>query len=90
MYIVHMKRVTASEARKHWFRLLDEVADGEVVVIERNGRRIHLRREPEEGRDIPDYADLVRAGADASDAERWGWEWSEESGDLVPVQTDPA
>jgi hypothetical protein len=26
-----MKRVTASEARRLWFRLLDEVLDGEVL-----------------------------------------------------------
>ena len=35
-----MKRVTASDARKNWFRLLDEAAAGEVVVIERAGTRI--------------------------------------------------
>jgi hypothetical protein len=37
LYIVRMKRVTASEARRNWFRLLDEVAAGAVVVIERGG-----------------------------------------------------
>ncbi len=57
LYIVHMKRVTASEARKSWFRLLDDVAAGEVVVIERKGRRIVLRGEsplPADS-DLPDY-----------------------------------
>ena len=30
-----MKRLTASEVRKNWFRVLDEVAAGEGVVLER-------------------------------------------------------
>ena len=40
-----MKKVTASEARKRWFRLLDDAASGEVIVVERKGRRLVLRRE---------------------------------------------
>ena len=40
-----MKQVTATEARKQWFRLLDEVVSGEVVILERKGRRVILRRE---------------------------------------------
>jgi len=43
-----MKKVTASEARRQWFRLLDEAAQGEVIVLQRRGRRLVLRRE--EGR----------------------------------------
>jgi antitoxin (DNA-binding transcriptional repressor) of toxin-antitoxin stability system len=72
-----MKRVTASEARKNWFRLLDEVAAGEVVVIERNGRRVVLRREPAARKaspDLPDYSQLLRA-PNADEADRWSWEW---------------
>ena len=45
LYIVHMKNVTASEARKNWFRLLDEALDGEVIAVQRKGRRLVLRRE---------------------------------------------
>jgi antitoxin (DNA-binding transcriptional repressor) of toxin-antitoxin stability system len=30
-----MKQVTASEARKNWFRLLDEALDGEVIAVQR-------------------------------------------------------
>jgi hypothetical protein len=44
LYIVRMKKVTASEARRQWFRLLDEAAQGEVIVVQRNGRRLVLRR----------------------------------------------
>jgi antitoxin (DNA-binding transcriptional repressor) of toxin-antitoxin stability system len=80
-----MKRVTASEARKHWFRLLDEVAAGETVVIERKGRRIVIRREaarPGASR-RPDYAALLQV-RDPDQAEEWGWEWEGPEGGLKP------
>ncbi|MFH1763089.1 MAG: hypothetical protein ABIF09_02750 [Gemmatimonadota bacterium] len=80
-----MKCVTASEARKNWFRLLDEVAQGAVVCIERGGRRIVLRREPDasDASTLPDYAALLRVpGVD--EADQWGWSWSEKDGDLEP------
>ncbi|MGH7475487.1 MAG: type II toxin-antitoxin system Phd/YefM family antitoxin [Longimicrobiales bacterium] len=68
-----MKRVTASEARRHWFRLLDEVAAGAVVLIERHGRRLVLRREPRgEGEEAPDYGRLIQV-AEPERADRWGW-----------------
>ena len=80
-----MKRVTATEARKNWFRLLDDVLEGEVIVIERNGNRIVIRREsepPVEGAySTSDYSHLLRV-AKADEADRWGWSWSE--GDLEP------
>ena len=84
-----MKRVTASEARRNWFRLLDEAAAGEVVVIERGGRRILLQRDPREGAadEAPDYGDLIRA-PDAAHADRWTWEWSESEPDLRPTDAD--
>ena len=72
-----MKRMTASEARRSWFRLLDEVAAGEVVVIARKGRRILIKREAENRslrEDHPDYAGLVRA-TDIENAADWGWDW---------------
>jgi hypothetical protein len=76
MYNVRMKRVTASEARRNWFRLLDEVIAGETVVVERKGWRVVLRREKQssEGK-IPDYSGLLRSG-DLELADRWGWRWS--------------
>ena len=77
MYTVHMKRITATEARRHWFRLLDEVAAGEVVVIERKGRRIVLRRENRSrsaSKAVPDYGKLLRV-PDAASADSWSWEW---------------
>ena len=65
MYTVRMKKITATEARKDWFRLLDEVAAGEVAIIERNGRRLRLAREEESSAspDVPDYSALIRAQA---------------------------
>jgi antitoxin (DNA-binding transcriptional repressor) of toxin-antitoxin stability system len=85
-----MKRVTASEARRNWFRILDEVAAGEVIVIERNGRTIKLSRESAAGRvrEVPDYTGLIRAPKAAEHAERWGWDWSEEEGEVRPVEHD--
>lgn len=82
-----MKRITASEARRNWFQVLDRIAAGEVMVIERNGRRIVLRREEEQesGAQVPDYMALIRPVADANRADEWSWEWTEE-GELRPRQ----
>jgi antitoxin (DNA-binding transcriptional repressor) of toxin-antitoxin stability system len=86
LYIVHMKRVTASEARKNWFRLLDEVASGEVVVIERRGRRVVLHREEKaEGRQAKmakDYGKLLQVPEEEG-ADAWSWDWSGAEGDLI-------
>lgn len=83
MYIVHMKRVTASEARKNWFRLLDEVAQGAVVCIERGGRRIVLRREDaaEDVAEVPDYSAFLRVPG-VNEADQWRWAWSDADGSL--------
>lgn len=78
-----MKRVTASEARRNWFRLLDEVAAGATVVIERGGRRILLQRAPDPVGRIPDYSGILRA-PEAGTADAWGWRWEGEGGELVP------
>jgi hypothetical protein len=84
--MVHMKRVIASEARKNWFRLLDEVAQGAVVCVERGGRRIVMRWEEPEASDaaaLPDYDALLQVSK-VDEADRWGWLWSEETGALEP------
>jgi len=85
-----MKRVTASEARKNWFRILDEVAQGAVVCIDRGGRRIVLRREPDApgASPPPEYADLLRVPR-VEEADRWGWYWSEEDGAAEPEVVEP-
>jgi hypothetical protein len=79
-----MKRVTASEARRRWFSLLDEVASGEVVTILRKGQRIILRRDESDaapGQRPPDYRDVLKV-REAERADSWGWGWSGET--LVP------
>ena len=81
-----MKRVTASEARRNWFRLLDEVAAGEIVYVERGGRRILIQRDsaaPPDA-DIPDYGRVLRV-PDAGEADRWGWTWQGPDRDLEAI-----
>ncbi len=92
LYIVHMKKVTASEARKHWFRLLDDAAQGEVIVLERKGRRLVLRREepatPGAAAKARDYRRLLRV-PDADQADRWSWDWRGPHSRLVPRRPAP-
>jgi hypothetical protein len=82
-----MKRVTASDARRRWFRLLDEVAAGEVVAIERHGVRILVQREEtvDGSSEIPDYTGILSAPG-AESADEWGWRWPGEGEDLVPTE----
>jgi hypothetical protein len=80
-----MKSLSATEARRQWFRLLDEIVAGEVVVIERGEslvelRRRDLRRAPEIA---PDYSDVVRV-PDLDEADRWHWEWQAPGQALEP------
>ncbi len=75
LYIVHMKFITASEARKNWFRLLDDVAGGEVVTIRRNNKRIVLSLEKRRKPVLPNYRGLI-AGKDLDNADKWGWDWT--------------
>lgn len=87
MYNVHMKRVTASEARKNWFRLLDQVVAGDTIVIERGGTRVLLQREAG-SREVPDYGGLLSAD-DLERADEWTWDWDD--GELTPASaSDPA
>ncbi|HKY10085.1 MAG TPA: hypothetical protein VJQ55_17685 [Candidatus Binatia bacterium] len=85
-YIVHMKNVNASEARKHWFRLLDEALSGEVIVVQRKGRRLVLRREDakdkKSGSTARQYKKLLRV-PNADRADQWSWEWPGPEGDVV-------
>lgn len=80
--------MTASDARKNWFRVLDEAAAGEVVVVERAGTRILIQRDPNVGvvGEVPDYGAVVR-GPDLTHADAWSWDRDAEGGDLVP--SDP-
>jgi antitoxin (DNA-binding transcriptional repressor) of toxin-antitoxin stability system len=90
VYTVHVKRVTATEARKNWFRLLDEVVEGEVVLIERDGARLVLKLvdQGEAAERVPDYRALIRI-KDVDEADEWGWEWDGSSEGLHPRRTEP-
>jgi antitoxin (DNA-binding transcriptional repressor) of toxin-antitoxin stability system len=79
-YIVHMKCVTATEARRNWFKLLDEAANGEVIAIQRNDKKLILKAQKRRPR-IPNYKGLI--GGNVDDADTWGWEWKG-PGKLVP------
>jgi hypothetical protein len=84
--------MTASQARRNWFTLLDEVAAGAVVCIDRGGRRIVLRREEEEMEtvELPDYGALIDVPV-VENADQWGWSWSaSEEADLEPTVADEA
>jgi hypothetical protein len=85
MYTVHMKSLTATAARRVWFRLLDEVVAGEVVVIERDGALVELRRRGPRirRRKVPDYSDILRV-PDLDQADRWHWEWKGPGEPLAP------
>jgi len=81
LYNVHVKRVTASDARKNWFKLLDEAVKGEVIAIERNGSRLILKLDKRK-KSIPDYKKWIRGNWD--DADKWGWEMTK-TGRVIPV-----
>ena len=89
LYIVHMKRVTASEARKQWFRLLDEIVAGEVVIVERKGRQVEMSCKESmtaTGKErTPDYRSVLHA-PDADRADEWGWEWQGPPGSMTPLR----
>jgi hypothetical protein len=68
-----MKQVSATEARKNWFTLLDEAARGEVIAIRRNDKNLILKLEKSK-RATPDYKKSIDF-PDADNAETWGWEW---------------
>ena len=73
-----MKNVSASEARKHWFRLLDEALQGEVIAVERKGQRIVMRREGQSAsrnaKAAQEYKKLLKMPR-ADEADQWSWEW---------------
>jgi antitoxin (DNA-binding transcriptional repressor) of toxin-antitoxin stability system len=77
-----MKYVTASEARKNWFQLLDEAAKGEVIAIQREGKKLILRLEATKAAPVPSYKEVIDF-KDADEADTWGWDWKG-PGRLVP------
>jgi len=74
-----VKYYSATEARANWFRILDEVAEGESVVVERKGKRILLCCEGESTQRVPDYQGILVV-EDEEQADQWGWDWTPEEG----------
>jgi len=85
-----MKRINATDARKNWFRLLDEVVEGEVVLIERDGARLVLKlAEPvDPAAKPPEYKDLIDV-PEIDNADQWGWEWDGVAEGLQPRRSKP-
>ena len=86
-----MKRVTASEARRDWFRLLDEVLDGAVIAIVRKGKRTIIRRKDPKraGRDaVPNYRAILSV-PDAEQADSWTWDGPGADGEITPARRKP-
>ena len=79
-----MKQTTASAARQNWFRLLDEVIEGETILIERHGQRLVLKRDEtprtSSKAPIPDYSSVIRM-EHADEADTWGWTWTGKRGE---------
>jgi hypothetical protein len=82
-----MKRLTATDARREWFRVLDEVLAGETVAVERKGRRVILRAEeaaqPDAEEPLPDYSALL--SGDVDEADGWSWEWPGPESEVEPI-----
>ena len=71
LYVVRMKHITASEARKNWFKLLDEASHAESIAINRNGKSLVLRLETRKKRqNIPNYKKIIQV-PDADNADKW-------------------
>jgi len=86
LYIVRMKQVTASEARKNWFRLLDEALDGEIIAVQRKGQRLVLRREDvaksRNTKAARQYKGLLHV-PNGEKADQWSWDWGGSEHGLV-------
>ncbi|MEE2775715.1 MAG: type II toxin-antitoxin system prevent-host-death family antitoxin [Acidobacteriota bacterium] len=81
MYTVRMVRVTATEARRRLFKLMDAVERGEEVTLERRGVRFRLALEAHgPSPEIPS-SPLRILDPDLLDGE-WTWQTGED-GELV-------
>ncbi len=80
MYTVHMKTIlTATEARRGFFDILDRALRGETVLIERKGVPVQLvPRRRKKRQKLLDYRSYFRSSVDQ--AEQWGWRWDPDNG----------
>ena len=76
-----MRSISATEARKNFFRLLDTAVKGEPVVITRHGVALELVRSLPKKKGSRKSASLNYKQAiigPLASADKWGWEWSSE------------
>ena len=79
---IFMKQLSATEARRNFFHLLDEAARGHPVFIEKRGVVIRMTRERKSDRKSFsgfDYKPYFK-GETLDDADRWSWDWNPEKG----------
>lgn len=89
MYTVHMTRMTATEARRQLFKLLDEVEKGEEVVLERGGVRFRLTMDQKRKTAVETpESPLIVKDPDFLDRD-WTWKTDDE-GQLGFVERDPS
>jgi hypothetical protein len=80
MYNVHMAHLTATEARRQFFRLLDAAQRGDRIEFERDGVRFRLTV----AETVPATAPAVRIVAADAAVLSGEWTWIVgESGELV-------
>lgn len=74
-----MRQVSATEARKNFFTLLDWAAGGETVIIKRKGDSLRLIREkPRKKKASFRYGRYFHTSTDKADS--WLWDWDPQGG----------
>ncbi len=74
-----MRQVSATDARKNFFTLLDRAAEGEAVIIKRKGVFLRLIREkPHKKKVAFSYRRYFHNSTDKADS--WSWDWDSQSG----------
>ena len=87
LYIVQMKRFTASQARQHLAAALDAVEHGEPVIIERRGLRFVITTERLPAKQSKKRKSQLDFVDPALDSGNWRWTWQAEGG--LALSTDP-
>lgn len=80
MYTVHnMKQYSSTEARKHFFELLDSAVAGETVKIERKGVLITLTpKRIKKNKKKLNYNAHIHGNLNHAD--QWTWDWHPSKG----------
>ena len=70
-----MIKVAATKARKEFFSLLDLAVGGETIIIERNGKSLHLvpKSTGRSSRKKANYREYIHGPVDQADEWKWGF-----------------